>query len=139
MAYTIPNRVESWPASTDLSAKKYYICYVNSSGEVAVSGSGASLKAGVLMNTPLEDEAAALMLDGVVPCIAGGTITAGALITSDANGKAAIATGGTVAAGTAGGNVIGQYAIGFARGAAVANEYFTLELFEPRFVAGSVV
>lgn len=62
---------------------------------------GAGKKAlGVSLKPALAGEAFPVAMDGVVPVIAGGSITAGDAIVSDANGKAVKATAVAVAAPT---------------------------------------
>ena len=90
----------SLAAAADLSAAQYKIVQINSSGQAALANA-TSLTVGVLQNKPTAaGRIATVAVHGVCKCVAGGSITAGARLTSDANGNA-------VAASTAGDAVIG--------------------------------
>lgn len=100
MAFDNDLKCLSLPAAGDLSAAQYKIVYVNSSGQAAVANA-TSHTVGVLQNDPsAAGQAATVAYAGVSKVKAGGTVAAGARVTSDANGAA-------VAAATAGDAVIG--------------------------------
>jgi hypothetical protein len=140
MAYEILGRVKSYPAGVDLSAKQYYICTVDNTGKAQICGAGGAAIMGVLQNKPKATYAAGLSLDGAnTPVYAGGSIAIGDLITSNALGMGVKATAGSVASGTAGGPLYGEYTIGWAESAAGSGEYFTLTQQSPRLLAGTVV
>lgn len=99
----------SLPAAADLSAAQYKIVQVNSSGQAALANA-TSMTVGVLQNKPsAAGRVATVAIHGVSKVVAGGAITAGARVTSDANGNA-------VAATTAGDAVIGVALTGAASG-----------------------
>jgi hypothetical protein len=90
----------SLPAAADLSAAQFKLLTVNSSGNAALAGA-TSLVVGVLQNKPdAAGKAATVAYAGVSKVVAGGSITAGARVTADANGAA-------VAAASAGDAVLG--------------------------------
>jgi hypothetical protein len=82
-------------AGADLTTKQYLIMTLNGTGQVIVSGVGATnIPTGVLQNNPPLLAAATIGMDGVTKVKAGGVVTPGAQITSDANGQAVVATTG---------------------------------------------
>lgn len=90
-------------AAADLSADQFCFVAVNSSGEAALAGAGAAAL-GVLQGAPTAGEAAQIRVMGVSKVVAGGTITAGNLISSNASGQAvaytALAVTTTITNGT---------------------------------------
>lgn len=91
----------SLPASADLSTKQYYFGYINSNGQIAVAGAGATAQ-GVIQNKPT---AAGVGCDfqvaSITPIACGGTITAGNALKSDSSGLAVAASSGDKALGIA--------------------------------------
>jgi hypothetical protein len=88
------------PASADLSTKQYLFMTITS-GQLAVAGAGVRV-AGVLDNKPnAADVPGTLQYSGVALVIAGGSITAGDAIASDAAGKAVTASGTAIQVGIA--------------------------------------
>jgi hypothetical protein len=84
--------VHSLPAAADLSAKQFYAVKVNSSGQAALAAAG-EFAIGILQNKPTAGQAATIVTVGPVSkAVAGGSITAGALVAADANGKLVAAT-----------------------------------------------
>lgn len=78
----------SIPAAADLSTKQYRFVTIDSSGNAAVSTRG-QLSAGVLQDNPAAAARPArirTVSGSVTKVVAGGTITAGQAIVSDANG-----------------------------------------------------
>ncbi len=101
MAYQNPSHhTLSLPAAADLSASQFKIVTVDSNGRAALAGA-TTLGVGVLQNKPAAlGQAATVAFGGISKVVAGGSITAGARITSDASGNA-------IAATTAGDAVVG--------------------------------
>lgn len=100
MAYENATVTITVPAAADLSTHQYKLVTVNSSGQVAL-GTATTLIVGALQNKPTAaGQAATVCWAGVSKVVAAGVITAGARVTSDANGLA-------IAATTAGDAVIG--------------------------------
>jgi len=79
-------------AAADLSAKQFYIVKIDSTAKVVLADSALSTIVGVLQNNPVSGEAATYRFLGTTKVVAGGTIAVGALVTSDANGKAVATT-----------------------------------------------
>ena len=77
-----------WPASADLSAKQFYFVEVTT-GEITVCNAAGDYAVGVLANKPTaQGQMGDVVMFGPTKVIAGGAITAGALVTTDGNGKA---------------------------------------------------
>lgn len=100
-------------ASGDLSTKQFYICIVDSNGEVAVNTSAGGVVDGVLQDNPdARYKACSLASAGITKCVASAAISKGALVMSTATGKAATATttnfffGRALEAATADGDII---------------------------------
>ncbi|RPH64986.1 MAG: hypothetical protein EHM89_00155 [Acidobacteria bacterium] len=88
----------SRPAGSDLSTKQYFFMDITS-GKLTLAGSGTRV-AGVLCDDPAaEDRPGQLQIAGVAKVLAGGTITSGAGVASDAAGKAVAATGSAFVVG----------------------------------------
>jgi hypothetical protein len=80
-------------AGADLSAKQFYIVKPDSTAEQVVLAAAATNKLlGVLQNTPKSGEAANVRILGTSKVIAGGSVTDGAWVTSDASGKGVATT-----------------------------------------------
>lgn len=89
-------------AAADLSAKQYRFVKVDTAGKAALSGVGATdTSVGVLQNNPTSGQMATVGYTGVTKAFALGVIAPGALVTSDANGKATTATTGDQVRGIA--------------------------------------
>lgn len=89
---TGPNR--SFKSTNDLSAKQYFIVKL-SSGNVVLASAATDVLLGVLKNKPKASENADVQLvnsQGTCKVKAGGSITAGNMITSDSAGKAVATT-----------------------------------------------
>lgn len=89
MAYEIPGKLITLPASTNLSAYQFRFVGVNGSGQATLNGDGAAA-VGVLQNKPsLTGEACTIMVDGVSKVkAAGSTVATGDLIASSSVGLA---------------------------------------------------
>lgn len=97
MAYDIQGfDIGTLEASADLSTHRYKLVAVNGSGQVALAGAG-DMAIGVLQNKPsAQGRSATVRVSGVSKVVAGAAVSAGAQVTSDANGKAVTATAATV-------------------------------------------
>lgn len=88
-------------AGVDLSAKQFFFVSVSADGQVDPTGDGASA-IGVVQNDPnAAGKAATIAIGGVTKVSAGGAITAGNAVASDAAGEAVVAASGDVILGTA--------------------------------------
>lgn len=85
---------DQFPAGADLSTKRRTFVKLNSSGQAVSCGAGDG--GWSLSNTPVSGEAATVDLVGESKITLGGTVAYGALIASDAAGKAVTATTGAV-------------------------------------------
>lgn len=87
-------------AAADLSASQYRLIQVDSAGKAALAGA-TGIVVGALQNKPASGQSAAVGFHGVSKVVAGGTVAAGARVTSDANSAAITATTGDSVAGIA--------------------------------------
>ena len=78
--------------SASLITKQFYIVKQDTDGTVILSAAGTDKHLGVLQNKPAVGAAALVQILGTAKVIAGGTITVGAWVTSDSNGKAIATT-----------------------------------------------
>lgn len=116
MATEQPGICISRVAGADLSSSQYYIVDLNSSNLAVLCGDGASA-IGVLQNNPALGEEAKIMISGLSKVVAGAAIDEGALLASDASGKAITAIAADFAIGmctqAAGADTrVGQVALG---------------------------
>jgi uncharacterized protein YcfJ len=96
----------------DLSEKQFYIVKETSAHKAVLAGAADVAIVGVLNNAPKPGwgaDVAVINGNGTFKVVAGGNIAYGNKLTSDANGKAVLAT-------------TGQRCFGIARGTAAANE-----------------
>lgn len=103
-------------ASSDFTAKQFFIGAIDAAGAVALAASATALIIGVVQNLPVVGEAANVRTMGTTKVKLGGTVTAGAWITSDAAGKG-IAT-----------VTVGNIVIGRALAAGVNNDIIEVQL-----------
>ncbi len=119
-------------ADADYSTKQYYLVDVEATtGNTKLCSAAGQRSRGVLMDKPAAaDRACLVAMGGIVPCVAGGTVTAGDYITTDANGKGVTATGSytDTQAGSATDALIGPYIIGIALTGAASGEQFQLQI-----------
>ena len=109
-------KIGTLKAAADLSAKQYHIVKLASATTVNVCSAITDVPIGVLLNNPASGEAAEICILGVSKIVADGTIAAGNLLGTSADGQAdAIAAGSDTTV----------YTIGQAIGAASAGETFT--------------
>ena len=109
-------KIGTLKAAADLSAKQYHIVKLASATPVNVCSAITDVPIGVLLNKPESGEVAEICIMGVSKIIADGTIAAGNLLGTSADGQAdAIAAGSDTTV----------YTVGQAIGAASAGENFT--------------
>ncbi|MBC7340958.1 MAG: DUF2190 family protein [Clostridia bacterium] len=111
MAYEIPVFDVSLVAGADLSAAQYRFVKVNADGNAVLAGNG-EMAVGVLQDKPGPGVAGQVRVLGVTKVVAGGAIAKGALVASDADGKAKAAVAAT--ANTTSGAISGSHAAGIA-------------------------
>lgn len=115
MAFMEDVRNRTYIAGQDLSAKQFHFVTLATDGQIDPTGDGARAD-GVLLNKPAAaGEAATVCYDGRVTVVAGGTVTLGANVASNAAGAAVVAT-------------TGEVILGKALEAAVSGQVFTIEL-----------
>lgn len=116
MATTQPGgRITKFEAAADLSAKQWYIVKAASATTVNLASAATDVLLGVLENAPVSGDTAVVVgrhSNETCKVIAGGSITLGAKITSDGNGKAVVTT------------TTGNQVLGIALEAADANDIF---------------
>lgn len=106
-------------ASADLSAKQFRFVKVSGDFTATVCAAATDIPCGVLQDKPTSGTAAAIMVDGISKVVAGGTIAAGALVGTDANGAAVALVAGTDTT---------KYPVAQALQAAVSGDIFSVEL-----------
>src|SRR5262245_48848434 len=83
--------IGSLKAGSDLRTKQFLFVNMSTTDlQIALAGAGGQI-IGVLYNTPNTGEAAAVVTAGITKVEAGGTVTAGDRVKSDASGKAVTA------------------------------------------------
>jgi len=101
MAFMEDVRCRTYIAGQDLSASQFHFVTLAADGQVDPTGAGLRAD-GVLLNTPdAAGKAATVAYDGRVTVEAGGDITRGAAVTSNATGEAVAATSTDVILGYA--------------------------------------
>lgn len=100
MAYEIPGFSFTLVSAADLSASQFRFVDVNSAGKAALPTLAGPV-VGVRQNKPKANEATTIVHDGISIVEAGGAITLGGLVTTDATGRAVAATTGQISAGRA--------------------------------------
>ena len=116
MAYEIPVFDFTLEAAADLSASQYRFVRVDANGRAALCGAGQPA-VGVLQNKPsAAGQAAQVRALGITKVVAGGAISKGALVASDASGQAVAAT--VTTANTTTGALTGSHVAGIALEAA---------------------
>lgn len=96
MAIEIPGHPKApFTAAADLSTKQYRFVKITADLAVNVCSGATDCPCGVLQDKPLSGVAAEVMTFGITKVVAGGNITAGDRIQSDANGAATKITEGT--------------------------------------------
>lgn len=102
MAYEVPGFSFTFPSAADYRTGngQFRFVKVNSTGKAQQTVAG-ELAVGVRQNTPNTDEGTTVVLSGISIVEAGGPLTAGDLVTSDATGRAVEATTGNIINGQA--------------------------------------
>lgn len=101
MSFDNGNKVAlTLPAGADLTTKQYTAVVANSSGAAASAGAAAYV-VGILQNEPNTGQPATIVYNGVSKAVCGGSVTAGAKVTTDAAGKMVAATTGQAVVGVA--------------------------------------
>jgi len=119
MAYEAAQiKVGQFTASADLSAKQYHFVKMSGNNTVTVCAAITDIPIGVLQNTPSSGQAAEVCLFGISKVVADGTLAAGNVIGTSADGQA-----DAIAAGTD----TTVYTMGIALNAAAAGD--TVEAF----------
>lgn len=109
MAYqNVSHHSVSLVAAGDLSAKQFCAIAVNSAGRAAIADADDQV-IGIVQNNPAAGQAANVAYGGVSKAKLGGTVAAGARVTSNASGE-------IIAAASAGDSVIGVALNGGASG-----------------------
>lgn len=125
-------------AAADQTAQQYRGGTVDANGNFIIATAAGQSVIGVLQNNPASGQAASVRVGGVSKMVAGGAITAGALIKVDNQGRAVAATLASITQATVPNNVTGSDVIGIAlKGAGGAGEIIPV-IVEPRgAVAGT--
>jgi len=119
MAYEAAQvKVGQFTASADLSAKQYHFVKMSGNNTVTVCAAITDVPIGVLQNNPASGGAAEVCLFGISKVVADGTLAAGNVIGTSADGQA-----DAIAAGTD----TTVYTMGIALSAAAAGD--TVEAF----------
>lgn len=101
MAYEILRNSNTLIAAADLSAKQYFFVKTDTTGKAALAGAGDNAD-GVLQNKPTSGQSATISGSASITKItAGGSVTAGDAIASDASGKGVTASSGNYILGKA--------------------------------------
>lgn len=101
MAYTEAGLFVTLQAGQDLSSSQYYFVAVAADGQIDPAGDGVYAD-GILQNDPdAAGKAANVQIAGISKVVAGGAISVGDAVASNASGKAATAATGEVILGTA--------------------------------------
>lgn len=119
MAFEVPGQplLVGVTASADLSSgKQNRFMKVSGDLTVTVCSGATDCPCGILQDNPVSGAAASVMVQGISKLIAGGTITAGDRIGTDANGAAVKLTEGTDTS---------KYIVGFALTGAVSGDIFS--------------
>lgn len=96
-----PSRITNYAAGSDLSSSQYKAVVLSSDGAVDVAGANAAA-IGFVYNKPTAGKSAEIAtMGGGAKAIAGGTISAGDPLATDANGDLVIATSGDYIVATA--------------------------------------
>jgi len=106
MAYSQFGPYIAFAAGDDLSDKQFHLVSLDESGQVVLAGSGFAL--GVLTNDPRAGETATVQYTGVARVVAGAALTYLDHVTSDASGRAVVASAGDTVVGLAIGEASGN-------------------------------
>lgn len=78
--------------ATSLATKQFYIVKQHTDGTMILAAAATDKIVGVLQNKPAVGQAALVRFLGTTKVVAGGTISVGAWVTADSNGKAVATT-----------------------------------------------
>lgn len=78
--------------SVSLATKQFYIVKQHTDGTAILSAAATDKHIGVVQNKPAVGDAALVQFLGTTKVVAGGTISVGAWVTADSNGKAVATT-----------------------------------------------
>lgn len=81
------NIVKSFEAAEDLSGKQYYAVEPSTGNKCCALAGDAERLLGILINKPESGEAAAVVVNGIVPAILGEAVEIGDFLVSDTIGK----------------------------------------------------
>lgn len=133
----------SYPAAADYSTKQFYFMAVNSSGQAVLASAAGQAVIGVLQDKPsAADRPGCIMTHGITKVLAGGTVAAGALVATDAAGKAVTATKARTDTSDAGGAtdpLIASYVVGIAKTGGASGEYIELQLLHAGAIATTAI
>jgi len=88
-------------AGADLSEKQFRFVRISGDNTVNAISATTQVPAGVLQNDPESGQAAAVAIAGISKVVAGGTVTAGYVVTCDNEGRVVNATAGGYEVGIA--------------------------------------
>lgn len=94
MATEAPGNSRTMIAAADLSGQQYRGLRADATDKALVAQLGGANFAGVLQNAPILGRAATVVTTGRTKMVAGAAITLPARVTTDANGRAILATTG---------------------------------------------
>lgn len=95
MAYQVPGFRINIISGADLTTKKFRFVKVNADAKAVLAGADENA-VGVLQDEAVLGEATNIMVSGITKVVAGGAVTAGSNISSDANGEAVTAGAGAI-------------------------------------------
>ena len=78
--------------ATSIATKQFYIVKQHTDGTMILAAAATDKIVGVLQNKPAVGQAALVRFLGTTKVVAGGTISVGAWVTADSNGKAVATT-----------------------------------------------
>lgn len=93
-------------ASSDFSASQFFFAVCDANGQAALAAAAGVPVVGTVQNKPSLNQPATIRPFGISKCVAGAAIAKGALVATDATGRAKAASA-LVAASGAGSNVVG--------------------------------
>jgi hypothetical protein len=106
-------------ASADLSAKQFLVMKISGVATVTVCAGVTDKPCGILQDAPASGSPANVAFSGVSKAVAGGTVTAGDTVGTDANGKVVTYVEGTDTT---------KYRVGRALTSGAANEVISVQL-----------
>lgn len=96
MATERPVLIRTFKAAADLSAKQYHFVEITAANTVNACNAATDIPIGVLQNKPdAAGKPAEVMMLGISKVVADGTLTAGALLGTSADGQGDAKTAGT--------------------------------------------